>query len=216
MTILKIRFFHVRKGPNTGIKSNFQGPMTSNGWDYPGQPQIVPLLSLGYIAAPLQNAIRCCAFLTVNQMSRRFMSHRPLTRRLLPTTGPAPFRVAEDTTARIQTCSKSYVLTDQTPPSVLFQVPSCQAPLATHRDFSRLRLNLSVYRLICADTSETLVNSSVDIWNIFKTKDNKRAKLKKSFVFILEGVQIECLAKIRFMANIIRDKLANFLHWGIW
>ena len=24
-------FFHVRKGPNVGIKSNFQGPTTSNG-----------------------------------------------------------------------------------------------------------------------------------------------------------------------------------------
>ena len=55
MKILKIRFFHVRKGPNIGIKSNFQGPMTSNGWDYPGQPQIGPFLTLGYMAAPLKN-----------------------------------------------------------------------------------------------------------------------------------------------------------------
>ena len=56
MQILEIRFFHVRKGPNIGITSNFQGPMTSNGRDYPGHPQIGPFLTLGYMAAPLQNA----------------------------------------------------------------------------------------------------------------------------------------------------------------
>ena len=49
-------FFHVRKGPNIDIKSNFEGHTTLNGWDYPGQPQIGPFLTLGYMAAPLQNA----------------------------------------------------------------------------------------------------------------------------------------------------------------
>ena len=37
--ILKIRFFHVRKGPNIGPEPNFHDPMTSNVGDYPGQPK---------------------------------------------------------------------------------------------------------------------------------------------------------------------------------
>ena len=48
-------FFHVRNGPNIGIKSNFQGPTTSNGRYYPGQPKMGRILTLGYMAAPLQN-----------------------------------------------------------------------------------------------------------------------------------------------------------------
>ena len=45
-------FFHVRKGPNIGIKSNFQGPMTSNGWDYPGQPKTGRILTLRVMGSP--------------------------------------------------------------------------------------------------------------------------------------------------------------------
>ena len=32
--VLKIRFFHVRKGPNIGSEPNFHSPMTSNVKDY--------------------------------------------------------------------------------------------------------------------------------------------------------------------------------------
>ena len=39
MEILKIRFFHVRKGPNIGIEPSFHDPTTSNVKDYPGQPK---------------------------------------------------------------------------------------------------------------------------------------------------------------------------------
>ena len=39
MEILKIRFFHVRKGPNIGREPNFHDHMTSNVKDYPGQPK---------------------------------------------------------------------------------------------------------------------------------------------------------------------------------
>ena len=53
---MKIGLFHVRKGPNIGSEPNFHDPMTSNVGDYPGQPQIGPFLTLGYMAAPLQNA----------------------------------------------------------------------------------------------------------------------------------------------------------------
>ena len=55
MWILKIGLFHVRKGPNIGPGPNFHNPMTSNAGDYPGQPQIGPFLTLGYMAAPLKN-----------------------------------------------------------------------------------------------------------------------------------------------------------------
>ena len=34
----------------------FQNPTTSNGGDYPGQPQIGPFLTLRFMAAPVQNA----------------------------------------------------------------------------------------------------------------------------------------------------------------
>ena len=37
MHILKIRFFHVTKGPNIGIEPNFRDPTTSNVKDYPGK-----------------------------------------------------------------------------------------------------------------------------------------------------------------------------------
>ena len=56
MKILKISLFHVRKGPNIGLEPNFHDPMTLNAGDDPGQPQIGPFLTLGYMAAPLQNA----------------------------------------------------------------------------------------------------------------------------------------------------------------
>ena len=39
MEILKIRFFHVRKGPNIGREPKFHDPTTSNVKDYPGQPK---------------------------------------------------------------------------------------------------------------------------------------------------------------------------------
>ena len=39
MKILKICFFHVRKGPNIDSEPNFHDPMTSNVGDYPGQPK---------------------------------------------------------------------------------------------------------------------------------------------------------------------------------
>ena len=57
MQILEICFFHVRKGPNIGPESNFHDPMTSNAGDFPGQPQIDPFLTLGYMAAPLKMKI---------------------------------------------------------------------------------------------------------------------------------------------------------------
>ena len=56
MKILKNRFFNVREGPNIGPEPNFHDSITSNAGDYPGQPQIGPFLTLGYMAAPLQNA----------------------------------------------------------------------------------------------------------------------------------------------------------------
>ena len=37
MQILKIRLFHVRKGPNIDFGPNFHYPTTSNGRDYPEQ-----------------------------------------------------------------------------------------------------------------------------------------------------------------------------------
>ena len=37
--ILKIRFFHVRKGPNIGREPNFHDHRSSNVKDYPGQPK---------------------------------------------------------------------------------------------------------------------------------------------------------------------------------
>ena len=39
MKILKICFFHVRKGPNIGSEPNFHDHTTSNVEDYPGQPK---------------------------------------------------------------------------------------------------------------------------------------------------------------------------------
>ena len=55
MIILKIRFFHVTKGPNIGFEPNFHNHKTTNAKDDPGQPQVGPFLTLGYMAAPLQN-----------------------------------------------------------------------------------------------------------------------------------------------------------------
>ena len=56
MQILEIRFFHVRKGPNIGPEPHFHDPRTSNVGYYPRQPHVGPLLTLRYMAAPLQNS----------------------------------------------------------------------------------------------------------------------------------------------------------------
>ena len=40
MEILKIRFFHVRKGPNIGTEPKFHDPTTSNVRDYPRKPKM--------------------------------------------------------------------------------------------------------------------------------------------------------------------------------
>ena len=48
MNILKIRFFHVTKGPNIGSEPNFHGPLTSNVKDYPEQPKMGRFLTLRY------------------------------------------------------------------------------------------------------------------------------------------------------------------------
>ena len=39
MEILKIRFFHVTRGPKIGFKPNFHDPRTSIAKDYPGKPK---------------------------------------------------------------------------------------------------------------------------------------------------------------------------------
>ena len=50
--ILKIRFFHVRKGPNTGREPYFHDHRTSNVKDYPGQPKMGQFLTLGPYGSP--------------------------------------------------------------------------------------------------------------------------------------------------------------------
>ena len=52
MQILKIQLFHVRKGPNIGPEPNFHDPITSNGWDYPGQPKMGRILTLRVMGSP--------------------------------------------------------------------------------------------------------------------------------------------------------------------
>ena len=55
MEILKIRLFHVRKGPNIDTEPKFHDPTTSNVGDYPGQPKMGRFLTLRVMGAPLKN-----------------------------------------------------------------------------------------------------------------------------------------------------------------
>ena len=52
MEILKIRFFHVTRGPKIGIEPNFHDHRTSNVKDYPGKPKMGTFLTLGPYGSP--------------------------------------------------------------------------------------------------------------------------------------------------------------------
>ena len=52
MEILKIRFFHVRKGPNIDCEPNSHEPSTLIAGDYTGQPKMGEFLTLRVMGSP--------------------------------------------------------------------------------------------------------------------------------------------------------------------
>ena len=55
MQILKIRFFHVREGPNIDCEPTFHEATTLNIGDYPGQPKMGRFLTLRVMGSPPKN-----------------------------------------------------------------------------------------------------------------------------------------------------------------